>query len=1022
MASPTRERKKALNFRKEYVFVDIHGQAAKQWKRVRLEDVPRKLLEPSNNYKCFQSIQRYSSETHEAEEIFWMPIFFDFDAAGDPGKCIADVQKLLVYLADILQIHKQYARVWFSGSKGFHVIIDPEVFDIRPNKKLHLTVKRATMLIAEMLGLATYDPVVYSRRRVLRIPNTLHEKTRLHKIELDHSDLNLGMEAILEMAKRPRPPLWPEVEELDPIEEAKEFWDARVAEAEEVRELVNLRPDKQITATPGLPVCMEHLLNQTALPTPNTGNRTILSMATYLKDAGKPEAEAIAILVPWACRLTNIGGAGDVAMLTASVTATIKYVYHRGADQKEEGYRFACKYILALSNGENKIPCQGTHCPAIKGKMQQTKEVIKLPLADFSKAPYMGEKVQVQTLISGKNGTPYVVPRRLRLTCTKDSESGDFCKGCPAARFNGEMSFDYSASDPEVLEIINCSNADQWGAIKRKCKIPTCSGANLKVEESMNVEEVRMSPAAVDISNFEKNEFVNRKGFFVGYPIESNRRYELTGFPVKEPKTQTSAFIFEEKAKLETDVEAFKMTPEVYEELKVFQVPADSDVEGKWREIHNDLSNNVYRIWDRMDLAWAVDLVAHSVRSFKFRNEPFVKGWAELLVIGDSGQGKTAIVRRLVQAHYRVGDLIDGGSARRTGLLYSYQENGKGWLLQWGALPQNDLGLVTIDEFGDLPDDQFASMTSVRSSGIVRATGVVTAETFARVRLIAITNCKKGRHLAEYEFPVTAIKEIVPAAEDIRRFDFAVAVASGEVSADVINRSDVDTVEHKYVAHACANLVRWAWSRKEDNVIFEPDASIKILDMAKQMSKDFFAGEIPLVEPADQRHKIARLSAACAARVFSTDETGEQVIVKVQHVEFVTDFLYSCYYSSNLKYGMWSQEQRRTDVGQDMETTMTTLKQNPDWRLILGVLMMPGQIDQREFEGLLKDRSKGAAAINTMRLNGLLERKYGKYFKTARGLRLPEYAISKSHITKDEIEKALMGQGPENFFSQGRFQ
>ena len=1440
-----------MSFRKSFVYVDIHSsaQGLRQWKRVRIDQVEDKLLKPSKYYRCFKSVQMYQKPTAEAGEKVWMPLFFDLDSNDGPEKAIGDLRKLYSYLHEFLEIPDAYIHVYFSGKKGFHLIVEPEIFGINPDKDVHLKVKRAAMDVAELLKLETFDSSVYSKRRVLRVAGSIHEGTKLYKIELLFAEVLNGIEWIKKQADKPRKPPWPEDDDLPEIENAAAFWNEVTSNVEEAKELSNLNPSHLITAFGDLPVCMKHLLALTELPTSNSGNRTILSMASYLKDAGKTLQEAVDVIVPWALKLTNIGWAKEPDKLAPAVTATIKFVYDKGEQQNDEPYHFACKYILGLSTAEHKVPCQGLECPAIKGKAQKTKEVIDLELPQFSRSIYLGEKVRVPTLVSGKAGTPYVVPKRIRFNCQPD-EKGEFCDSCPMARFNGEASFEFSGQDTEILEVVNTTNAKQWEAIRRRFRIPSACRRNRgRVEENMNVEEVRMSPAAVDIQNFEKNEFVSRRGFYIGYPLPSNKRYKLTGYPVKDPKTQASAFLFEEKEKLETDVETFKMTKEIHDELSIFQAK-EADVEGKWSEIHQDLAHNVTRIWNRQETAWAIDLVAHSVRGFRFRSEPFVKGWVELLRVGDclhpetriwtnkgfvkvseivkdaklgwnepdqslqawdpcekrwvkiggvfkkerskmrsitlsdgtsfcatpehgimmssgmkqmkdviagdrvavprsispienikgaraeiearflgymvgdgsfvgknmpslssghedvgkikdfrrclrklgfldtthgknkkralsivvrprpkvaklfekwgacrvtapfkrtpervfsgsrgviraylqalfecdgtnyskhfdqvslcsssenlvretqqllrvfsirsilkktmkrsqdmaekrnywilkiegsdnyhrfldevgfvsprknargkrrvansnvdvipvdrkavdllwkmflewrpeirkrgvnrvdgvsintirqvrygvryftkrtlleflhltrslstepewqemndlfdndfiwpkvvscvdepdsvafdvfvesethttatsivshnSGQGKTSIVRRLVQGHYRVGEIISGSSARRTGLLYSYQENGKTWMLIWGALPLNDLGLIVLDEFGDLPEDQFAVMTDVRSSGIVKAVGVVTAETYARVRLIALSNPKKGKHLAEYDCPVMALKELVPAAEDIRRFDFACAVASGEVATETINQADFEDVPHVYTQHLCSNLIRWTWSRKESDVVFEDKASRLILSEATRMAKDYYAGAIPLCEPADQRFKLARLSAAAAARVFSTDETGEKLIIKEEHVGFVSGLLMHLYGHPNFKYSEWSRQQKSTDVSEsvDLESSLDKLMRLPNWKKVFGLLMLQGQVEGREMENAMGgERKDSLAALATLRLLGLLEKKHSKYNKTAKCNQLVNWAISKKKVDKEEIERSMMGDDQVN--------
>jgi hypothetical protein len=1004
--------------RKTFCYVEGYSTAFKQWKRMKVDELQEKLVKPSSNYRVFASVQRYEKPRSEAGEKVWMPLFFDLDAE-DPARALEDAKKVAFYFFSVLGIHESNVRIFFSGKKGFHIIVNPEVFDIRPEKDLHLKIRKACMQIAEGLGIAdakaggTFDHTVYSARRVLRIPNSIHEATKLYKVELSFQELSLGMDVIRKVAEQPKKLLWPlePEEEVSSNEDAQAFWKSIEEDYAEAHELANLKPDIKIHDFGDLPVCMKHVLALNALPRPRTGNRTMLAIGSYLKDAGTSEDEAVRIMQEWALRQKNIGWADEPEKLKGAVASTVKYIYRPAEAGKESSYQFSCKYMLALGTADHKIPCQGVQCPAIRGKMQVTKETINLELADFSKSIYLAEKVRVPTLVSGKAGTPYVVPKRVRFTCHAGDKQ-EFCAGCPIAAFNGEASFEFDVRDPEILEIVGCSNRDQWVAIRKKFHFPHgCMKSKARVEEYMNVEEIRMSPAAVDPLNFVKSEFVARRGFFVGYPMQSNKRFYVTGFPVKDPKNQTSAIIFQECEKLETEVETFKMTPEIMRELTVFKLCGDQDVEDKLREIHTDLAANIYRIWDRQLLAYAFDIVAHSVRGFKFRAEPFVKGWCEMLVVGDSGQGKSAIARRLIAEHYRVGEMISGGGASRTGLLYSYQEQGRGWMLIWGALPLNDLGMVVIDEFGDLDPDQFGKLTDVRSSGICKADGIIRAETFARVRLVALTNPKAGKHLSEYTYPVMAIKDLIKGAEDIRRFDFAMSVASGEVAVEKINQADEEKVPHVYTAGLCRNLIRWAWSRGEAQIEFTDDASRMVLAETIRMAGDFYAGEIPLVEPADHRFKIARLAAAIAARVFSSSDDGERLIIESRHVGFATAFLYEIYKSKNFKYDEWSASQLKQAPAKsmDMERAFSEFMTLLRWKTVLGMLRSYESFDEKNFRAFLGDDRLTQTTIVSLVGQGLITKKWRQFVKTPKGKQLVEY--SRDKVPEKETLQAMQEGG-----------
>ena len=97
-------------------------------------------------------------------------------------------------------------------------------------------------------------------------------------------------------------------------------------------------------------------------------------------------------------------------------------------------------------------------------------------------------------------------------------------------------------------------------------------------------------------------------------------------------------------------------------------------------------------------------------------------------------------------------------------------------------------------------------------------------------------------------------------------------------------------------------------------MVFTEAATQAILDYAGKMGAKY-SSRIPLVEAADQRIKLARLSVATACCMFSTDD-GERVIVKPEHAEFVFWYLNTIYDSRALAYNKFSEA--------DFETNDTT--------------------------------------------------------------------------------------------------
>jgi hypothetical protein len=93
--------------------------------------------------------------------------------------------------------------MFFSGAKGFHIGLPTALWSPAPSADFH----KDCRCMAENLATAavvTIDPGIYDEARILRAPNSRHQKTGLHKRRLVHELLG-PLDAILELAKTPAP-------------------------------------------------------------------------------------------------------------------------------------------------------------------------------------------------------------------------------------------------------------------------------------------------------------------------------------------------------------------------------------------------------------------------------------------------------------------------------------------------------------------------------------------------------------------------------------------------------------------------------------------------------------------------------------------------------------------------------------------------------------------------------------------------------------------------------------------------
>ena len=108
------------------------------------------------------------------------------------------------------EIDPRGLQIYFSGAKGFHLLLDTRLFGkILPSKNLPQIFDSMRRHLAQELPedvRETVDLSIKDRLRLLRLPNTIHEQSKLRKIILGLEELNnLGPQEIRERAAVARP-------------------------------------------------------------------------------------------------------------------------------------------------------------------------------------------------------------------------------------------------------------------------------------------------------------------------------------------------------------------------------------------------------------------------------------------------------------------------------------------------------------------------------------------------------------------------------------------------------------------------------------------------------------------------------------------------------------------------------------------------------------------------------------------------------------------------------------------------
>lgn len=135
----------------------------------------------------YVSIQRFTSSILKLESLASIPegtkayaddLIFDLDCADDLEKALSDTRTLVQSLEEVGAVF----TVWFSGNKGFHVIVPTSQFGYEPTTDFGILKRMAQAIAGEI---PSWDDSIYNPTRVFRSPFSWNEKGGRWKIPIE---------------------------------------------------------------------------------------------------------------------------------------------------------------------------------------------------------------------------------------------------------------------------------------------------------------------------------------------------------------------------------------------------------------------------------------------------------------------------------------------------------------------------------------------------------------------------------------------------------------------------------------------------------------------------------------------------------------------------------------------------------------------------------------------------------------------------------------------------------------------
>lgn len=383
--------------------------------------------------------------------------------------------------------------------------------------------------------------------------------------------------------------------------------------------------------------------------------------------------------------------------------------------------------------------------------------------------------------------------------------------------------------------------------------------------------------------------------YSIGVRLESGKKYMVTYKLVPHPyKGQQLVMIIMNAVNANDSVSNFTLNKE-----NIAHLAAIKYMPGTVEERMNTMTQKAKGLigYNGNDLLIKViDLAYHTVLSFDFGHFKDVRGYLDVLMVGESRVGKSSTAEALRQT-YQLGTFtsLAGNSATVPGLIGgSNKTPGGAFQTKAGLIPQNHKGLIIFEEFGKCNSNIVRELTDIRSSNEVRITRVSgTLILPAMVRMISLSNTKATsgeiKSIASYPNGIAVVTELIETAEDIARYDIlAVLGDKGNSIIDPFWEPD-----EPFEAAVYQTKVRWVWSRTPNQVVIPTEVGRYIIEEANKLNEEFNC-HIKIFG-TEAWKKLCRLAISIAGYLVSTDDTFQNIVVTIEHVKYAVQMYRELY-------------------------------------------------------------------------------------------------------------------------------
>lgn len=861
------------------------------WTRVDLNDGVR--CHP--NREAFLSVHLFENAAPTPHEPMLMGPFFDIDRAGHLDEALEDLRKITQSLLD-LGLSAERLCINFSGSKGFHIVASRWAFGIEPSTELNLRIGILCETIASMAG-ATIDHKVYSKRRVIRVPGSVHGKSKMVAVPLSASQaLSISIDEVIRLASSATPDPRPlsryfRQHDLSPI--ASQLWQDCLD--------VPLTMDRDSRASfiikDSPPPCVLDLMDN-GCKEEGGFNSGAMMIACAAKEQGFGIDSALQMTDAYACHTKEGVSSKKGRELNHNAASACQGIYNN------RGSFFSCQAMRKTgafcAHGDCKHVSHEREALDVSLGIQETF------VSALSKDVIDKEQVLVLSgAVSACAKLPLNAPAKIKISCTLNAGS-NACGNCPVPKAAGGvlsildnpkavLSSVYPNKNPSVFRTFG---------VPKGCPDDT---KHYDILESVSVTIVEATPILED-------EWRTNRFYVATHDVSPCEHYEFVSKTVSHPYTHDVVHYCASLKRLSRQWED-PVDQRVIDDIHATGVLAGDPWEVLWN-LHASFEGQVHTIRNRRLQALATMLPWYSVLEYTRHNGRIERGALHITSFGDSGQGKSDLITRFIE-WLGLGRILSGEYASTAGLVAGVDKFGGGSVTRFGELVRAHRELRCLDEWHGAHPDIRAALSMVLSSGravITKMSGHSEAPALLRIIFVAnpVNKLGNSKKMIECGHPIEWIGNIWPNPEDVRRQDYVIGFLAKELNLfdDPPTRQEV--LLSKEQAQALCHL---AWQLKPSQVVISKETDESARGCAKQLSH-MYARSIPLVEPGDLQQKIERIAIAIAAQLASYQ--GSSLCVSPMHVDAAFTLLQNLYNSEDLAFDQFSEMSGQIEMTEEV--------------------------------------------------------------------------------------------------------